>query len=721
MSAETAARPAALPTQRPAGTSAGYRRDIQGLRAVAVGLVVLYHAGLPWLPGGFVGVDIFFVISGFLITQGLVQELAVRGKISLAGFYARRARRILPAATVTLLGTVALAVAFLPSTRWLQLGEDVVSSSTYLMNWELAGRSIDYLARDQAASPLQHFWSLAVEEQFYVVWPVALLAAAAVATAFRRRRGRRVRSVGSQSYLLLALALVAVPSFAWSVHLTQSDPGPAYFVSTTRLWELGLGAGLAIVLADPRFRAGPRAARVVGGLGLAAIGVTALTFTAAVPFPGYAALLPTLGATAVLWAGASGHSSGSATLLGLRPMVWVGGLSYSLYLWHWPLIVVATAMTGTLRIRYGLAVALFSLVPAWLSLHLVEQPALRAPSLKSDNAKSLQLGAICTLLGVVAGLGLQVNVLGQTANEPTGTTGTTGAPGTATAPAPPSTTNPGAAVLATDATAGIPAEAFASIVPSALTASGDAPQIDGHGCTIDLASTAATPCSFGNLESAVTLALVGDSHADQLVPGIEQAALAHGWRLDVYTRGSCPFTDVMVDLDGRANEACDERNKNVTTALLADPPDLLLVATSRYQVFKQGGSPSLEASKTRMASGFQGAWEPFVAQGVPVVTFRDTPRPDVLVPDCVAQNEQTLTQCAMDRSAIVWDDAPEVTAAEGMPLVHVLDLTDWICPTDRCPVVIGGVLIYRDGNHLTATYSRSLGEPIGAQLAAALG
>jgi Predicted acyltransferases len=239
----TVVLPAPSPTKDPAIAAPILRPDIQGLRAVAVGLVVLYHAGLPWLPGGFVGVDVFFVISGFLITQGLVREQLRRGTISLAGFYARRARRILPAATFTLVGVVALALLLLPRTRLLQLGKDTVSSAAYVVNWDLAGRSIDYLARDQAASPLQHFWSLAVEEQFYLVWPLVLIASGVAVAFVRHGRGRRAPGVGVQPHLLLALALVAVPSFAWSVHLTRASPGPAYFVTTTHMWELALGAG----------------------------------------------------------------------------------------------------------------------------------------------------------------------------------------------------------------------------------------------------------------------------------------------------------------------------------------------------------------------------------------------------------------------------------------------------------------------------------------------
>jgi peptidoglycan/LPS O-acetylase OafA/YrhL len=693
---------------KPSGGT-GFRADIQGLRAVAVGLVVLYHAGFPWLSGGFVGVDVFFVISGFLITQGLVKELERRGTISLAGFYARRVRRILPAATAALVGVVALTLLLLPQPRWLQVAQDVVSSAVYLVNWELADRAVNYSARDQAASPLQHFWSLAVEEQFYVVWPLAILAVAALVRIARRGRsgqGAAVRPV-SRTHLVLPLLLIALPSLAWSVSLSVADPGRAYFVTTTRMWELALGAALAVAPVLAPSRAG--LSRIVGWVGLALIAYAATTFDATTVFPGSAALIPTLGAVAVLWSGLPGDRERQNPLLCTRPMTWVGGLSYSLYLWHWPVLVIATALTvdGDLRLRYALALAALSVVPAWLSLRLVEKPVLAGASGgRGHGVRMLQLGAICTLLALAVGFVVQNHAL------------TTLQAGRATADA---SLNPGALALRWDADAD-PVDAFPALFPSPLVAAGDAPAIDGHGCVIDVASVAAHPCSFGNLAGPVTLALIGDSHADQFVPGLEAAVIEKGWRLDVYTRGSCPFNALTVDLDGFPNDACTERNENVTDALLQNPPDAVLVASSRYQVFQeQKPTPTLEGSKPLLEQGYRDAWAPFVDAGIPVISIRDTPRPDVAVPDCVAENETKLSLCAMDRDAITWADGPELTAAADMDGVDVIDLTDRICPTDECPAVIGGVIVYRDGNHLTATYARSLGQDFEEELTTILG
>ncbi len=309
----------------------GFRPDIEGLRAVSVLLVLVYHAGVARVKGGFVGVDVFFVISGFLITGLLVRELESTGRISLLGFYARRAKRLLPATALVLVATAAATWAFLPLTDRATFATDIFSAAFYVVNWRLADRSVDYLAEDVGPSPVQHFWSLAVEEQFYIVWPLLLALAAWI---FGRRGG-----VG-RTRLAFALAFVAVPSFVWSLRLTSRDSATAFFVTTTRLWELAVGAAVAI--GERRWSALSRPVAVgLGWAGLVAIACSAFLFREGARWPGFGALLPTLGAAAVIVAGHVPTTAGAARFLSLSPMVWIGGLSYSLYLWHWPLLVAA--------------------------------------------------------------------------------------------------------------------------------------------------------------------------------------------------------------------------------------------------------------------------------------------------------------------------------------------------------------------------------------------
>jgi peptidoglycan/LPS O-acetylase OafA/YrhL len=218
-------------------SAAGFRADVEGLRAIAVLTVMWFHAGLGGLTGGFAGVDIFFVISGFLITGQLVREVEASGRIPLPRFYARRAKRLFPAAATVLVATAVLTWLALPRVTWRDTGGDLVAAAAYVVNWRLAARSVDYLATDTAHSPVQHFWSLAVEEQYYLLWPVLLTL---VAVLIRRWR------LPVRPMMAVGLAAITIPSLAWSIHLTSSDPARAYFVTTTRLWELGIGALVAV-------------------------------------------------------------------------------------------------------------------------------------------------------------------------------------------------------------------------------------------------------------------------------------------------------------------------------------------------------------------------------------------------------------------------------------------------------------------------------------------
>ena len=341
------------------------RADVQGLRALAVAMVIFDHAAVPWLRGGFVGVDVFFVVSGFLISALLLHEVTATGRVRIGHFYARRARRILPAATVVLVATSVFAALELSTTKVVEIVQDVRWAAFFAANVHFARLGTDYFEQDRAVSPVQHFWSLAVEEQFYLVWPVLLLVVALVGAA---RGMLRVVTV-----LLCGTWLL---SLIWSVVLTPRSPTASYFSSATRAWELATGALLA--LAGHLLPRIPRLVRhVLSALGLVGLVVAAVSYDSSTPFPGWRALLPVLGAAALLAAGAAGEV-GAGRLLTLSPLRYVGDISYSLYLWHWPVLVLGAKYVGDSRSTME-TVVMLSVVLALsvCSYHLVENPVRR--------------------------------------------------------------------------------------------------------------------------------------------------------------------------------------------------------------------------------------------------------------------------------------------------------------------------------------------------------
>ncbi|MFY1701402.1 acyltransferase family protein [Micromonospora sp. WMMA1923] len=693
------------------GFPVGFRADIEGLRAVAVLLVLVGHAAPAVLPGGYVGVDVFFVISGFLITGLLAEELDRTGRISLTAFYARRARRLLPAAGLVLLASLLLALLFLPRVRWASTGWDVVASALYVMNWRLAERAVDYLAVGQADSLLQHYWSLAVEEQFYLLWPLLMIV---VATGFGRRRAARVAgSAGLSGLLLLGVAAVGIPSFVWSVLSTASDPERAYFVTTTRLWELALGAVVAVL--GLRWGRLPSAlGATLAWLGLGAIGVAAVLFGADTRFPGALALLPTLGAAAVIVGGLRPGRAGPGRLLGLRPMRAVGALSYSLYLWHWPLLVAAGAYFGELATPAAIGVVAFAVLPAVLTHRYLEQPVRRAPLFTYHPGAALQLGATCTGFALVAGLLFQFTVWppaprpGALVLPPLDAS--SAAPGRST-PAVPLT---GAAVLAQDPRddpKGAPVDRVPTITPDPTVAYQDVADVYRQDCISPGDDATVLECVYGDRDAEYVVALAGDSQAAQWVPAMQAVAEANGWRLVTYLKTGCPYQEMPIPV-GRGDalyRTCVEWNDRLRPRLTASAkPDLLVLSNVTYRPFEDGRLVPGEEGLARSVRAMKATWSQAVRAGVPVVLIRDIPYQDMDVSECVSRHPERLTTCTTARREALEPGEAQARAAGQASGVRLVDLTDAICPTQRCAPVIGGVLVYRDTSHLTATYVQTL-------------
>lgn len=690
----------ALATPSPGdGGPSTLRRDIEGLRAVAVVAVLAYHAGVSWLPGGFVGVDVFFVISGYLITLLMLREVARTGRLRLRDFWARRARRLLPAGTFVLLFSAFVTVMWLPVTSRREFGGDIAAAALYAVNWRLGYREVDYLAEDVGLSPVQHYWSLAVEEQFYVLWPLLVAGVAALA-------GRRHRA----ALFAVVLALTAT-SFAWAVHYSVDQPGLAFFVSTTRLWELGVGALLAV--AAPAVRRVPSAVRaVLGWLGLGAIGLSVLTVDAQTAWPGPVTLLPVLGAAAAIAAGGAGMERrlGVGHLLGRRPLVWVGGLSYSLYLWHWPFLIAAEGIWGGgLEVRHRLLVVLASAIPAWVSYHLIEDPLRRSPDLRTAPP-SLRLGAIGTALACVAGLA----VVGSL--RLTGTV----------AEATPQQA-PGAAVLTAPQPTGpdwTTVESVERMRPSPLKANDDLPRIYATDCVTSQQSASYRSCVHGDRDGRRTVVLVGDSKAAQWFTPMDRIARAQGWRLLVMVKSGCSFADAPRLHDGQRNPSCDAWGRWALDAVRSARPEVVVTVTHGGDALEPGAGSTTQTQEA-MVAGLVRQWRAVQRAGALVVPILDTPgRPGGRVPECVQENLDRLTRCGYPMArALPSSGAPaQAAAARLVPGVRVLDMQDAVCPDlTTCPPVIANVLVYRTGSHISDTYAATTTLLLSERLHAATG
>jgi len=647
-----------------------FRPDIEGLRGIAILLVLLFHAGLPWTPGGFVGVDVFFVISGFLITGKLWRESQQPGGLNITRFYAWRIRRLLPAAlvAVALILLVGLLIAA-PLDR-SELAADGAASALSIANMRFIG-SVDYFAATSSPSPFLHFWSLSVEEQFYLVWPALI-----VLLTWRGGESRR---------LIAALLIGVVASFALSMWLTDASPARAFYLLPTRVWQLGVGGLLALI----GVMGTSRRAGALAWAGLAAVAVAGVALTAEMPYPGLAALLPTAGAVALLYGGAA--PSGPARLLAAAPLRFLGKISYSLYLWHWPLLVLPImflerALTGV-EIVASVAVAIGV---SRLSWRFVEQPFRYGDrSRRATSWSAIRIG--------VAGI-LTVALFTQ---------GLAGAlPSSAVAVQP--TPSPSGSPVASDGPIALPAD----LTPTLASARDDEERLRADGCLAFERVTTPPDCEYGVKGSAITIALVGDSHASHWFPAIEAVALERGWRLLTFVKVSCSFTTLVqrnLALKREYRE-CTAFNEATVARLNEIKPALTIIVNRR----------TFRPIEENITSALAGAALGEMVARIPGATaiLVDTPDPGRDVPACLSKHPSDIRACLFTQDAA---DNREIGIAERVAVkvsgATLIDLTSEICGAWPCSPISESVLIYRDEDHMTETFSRSLAAQLGVEIA----
>jgi peptidoglycan/LPS O-acetylase OafA/YrhL len=661
----------------------GFRPDIEGLRAVAMSCALLAHGGVAVAAGGYIGVDMFYVISGFLITGLLMREVEKRGTINLVNFYARRARRLLPAATLVVGVVVVLSLILLPPARQLTVSGDAIASSLYFANWRFTAQAADYFAPISETSPLQHYWSLGVEEQFYFMWPIILLAAVFLLGRFIPiKRG---------AALMVAFVLTAA-SFAYSITYTQEAPSQAYFSTFTRAWELGIGAILALVAIPVVSR---WKAATIAGVGLGMIALATILYSGATPYPGVAALLPVFGTAAIIFAGTSGQMAGPLRVLATPPVRYFGRISYSTYLWHWPALIFATEIWGPLALWQAAIAIAVAIGLASLTYHTVERPFTRSKRLAVLPRRSLALGAGCAVAGVIAALVLvratpEIDTISADEVQ-------------------------GAAALAYQTE---PQKEAKGLRPNPLEASADRGRLVDDGCLVQREVIESPQCTYGPKAGSKKVVLFGDSHAAHFFPALERIGNREGWSLIGLTKMGCGPADVEVwnGRLGRPYEECTEWRERTFERIEREQPDLTIVSSASFYTVVEDGERLEEGNAEAREEGFKRSLERLTESSDKVVVIGDIPHAPFEVSDCVSENLKSLDECTFGLDERRNQDPFDRRAAEAVDGVKLIEVNDVLCPDDECRAVIGDAVTYRGSNHLTGTFARTLGPVLNSRL-----
>lgn len=677
-----------------------FRPDVEGLRAVAVIAVILFHARIARFAGGFVGVDVFFVLSGFLITRLLLREVASTGTISLPRFWARRARRLLPASCVVVVVTVIASQVLLSPIAQRPLATDALAAGGFVINFVFAARLGDYFASQlgRTPSPLLHFWSLAVEEQFYLFWPLALLGL--------HRRPRRYRRL-----VAVMMIVVAIASFVACLWMTRTHPTGAFYLLPARMWELAVGGLVAV--AGPAWRlVSPTARAIAAWVGVAGVATAVVSFDSSVAFPGSAALLPVLGTALIIVSGGSDAPAfAPIAVLRHQSLQWIGRRSYAIYLWHWPALVLAEAKWGPLSLTQRFMAIAVAVGLAALSLRLVEDPVRHSTWVASSARRGLTLGAsLCATVLVVGAISLALPrrldagtvaaapSLGLV--SPTSTTIVAGGLPTAlggrATPAVPLTAADLPGLIAANKVVleqGLTTTAVPSNMrPSLARLFDDRPAVYGDGCVAIGVDDHLNPCRYGNTTSAsIKIVLIGDSHAAQWFPPLQTIAARNGFELIVLAKGGCPAASVSIPTATLARTCPIWRDKAVQF-ISSEHPDLIIVTGSRHY-------PN---SDQEWQTGFAATLGRLKGLSPRLLVLGDNPASRTDPATCLSAHLTDVGACDNTRAKAIESGklAAERTVA-AQDGARFVDTSDWLCTDTQCPVIIGDILMFRDINHLT--------------------
>jgi peptidoglycan/LPS O-acetylase OafA/YrhL len=716
------ARPLPGPTESDydSATPTRHRNDIQGLRAVAVLLVALSHAGVSVLRGGYVGVDVFFVLSGFLITGLLITGSHKPRPAAIVEFYVRRARRILPAATLTLIVTDLVANQMLNFVRAKEVLQDSKYAALFTANFHFAHTGTDYFARNQPPSAIQHFWSLSVEEQFYLLWPAVFSLLLLLGFAISRQSPGFNVVITERLLLPLRIAAIAIVggSVAWSIHQTHTHPTSAYFSTFARFWELALGATLTLIA--PRLvRLSKRWRTLLGWAGVAAIGIAAVQFSSSTEFPGYAALLPCLGAALVIAAGIARDTPRLAVgrILSLAPMRYIGDRSYAFYLWHWPVLIIAVEYAGhELAVWKKLLLLAGAFALSVVSYRFVENPLRRKNWNPPSGALWLWPASALSVL-IVAGIFLSSINTKETqealrsakntdvslfAHQQT-VKSTSAQPGSSSAGA--SLAPVAAAVKAAQKGGPIPS----GLNPPVGQLINDHYNFPG-GCATQDGQTSSRICRMGDPSGAKTVIIMGDSHAQMWMPALLSAAQKEGWAVIPLVKSGCT-PERWIGHRGKAE--CHAWYRWAIGKARGLHPDGTLV-TGNYSNISQGQTQTI-------ANGIQAAVTSAKRWSKGVAVIADPPAQDRQPTDCLLSGHASMARCASAPSDVYLTASQYVSEVASGSHVGLLDTIGWFCFDDTCPLVVGHTITHSDADHVSVSYATALSLPFRSATRKALG
>lgn len=706
------AEPPAAPP-RPAVT---YRHDLDGLRGVAIALVAVFHIWFGRVSGG---VDVFLVLSGFFFGSSLLRTALTPGaSLSPWPHLKRLARRLLPALVVVLAAAAILTILVQPQTRWETFADQSLASLGYFQNWELAATASDYLRAGEAVSPLQHIWSMSVQGQFYLAFLVLVLAFTAL---LRRPLGSRLRPV-----FIVVISILTIASFVYAIIAHQSDQTSAYYNSFARAWELLLGVLVGALIPYISWPMWVRT--LVATVALLAILSCGAVIDGVTQFPGPWALVP-VGAAVLLILAAANRSARSSTrdrlplpnrLLAAAPLVTLGSMAYSLYLWHWPLLIFWLAYTGGAHAQFfdGLAILLISVALAYLTMRYVEEP-LRyrrpAPHTGTDIGPARSWRSRLRRPTIVGGtavvlLGVALTATSFTWREHVAVQRANGNELTDLS----SYDYPGARALIDQAR--VPQLPFR---PTVLEAEDDVPKSTSDGCISDFDNVGIINCTYGDASATRTIALAGGSHAEHWITALDLLGRQHNFKVVTYLKMGCPLTTEKMPLvmgDNRPYPECRVWNERVMARLIKDHPDYVFTTSTRPWNIKPGDV---------MPGTYIGIWKTLAENKIPVLAMRDTPwlvrngKP-FQPADCLAKGGDAVS-CGIKRSQVLSERNQTLDFLKQFPMLKALDMSDAVCRDDYCRAIEGNVLVYHDAHHFSATYMRTLTPELGRQIGAATG